>query len=64
MLLFVTPDQAATVGNVSPRTVRNLIDRGELKAIRVGRLWRIPTQSLAEYLHITPEQIAEVLNAA
>lgn len=35
---------------VDPRTVYRMIDRGELPAIRIGRLIRIPTEALEEML--------------
>jgi excisionase family DNA binding protein len=34
----------------SQRTVLRLIERGELRAIRMGRVWRIPVEALREYL--------------
>lgn len=36
--------------NVSETTVRRLIDRKELKAIRVGGQWRIDTVVIQRYL--------------
>ncbi len=36
---------------VDPRTVYRMIDRGELPAIRVGRLIRIPTKALETILN-------------
>jgi len=36
--------------NCSEKTVRNLIDRGELKAYKVGNRWRIKKEDLEEYL--------------
>jgi len=32
----------AEILKVSEGTIRRMLDRGELKGIRVGRLWRIP----------------------
>ncbi len=45
-----TPEQVAQQLLVSPRTVLRLIERGELRAIRVGRQWRIPKDALDAYL--------------
>ena len=44
---------------VDPRTVYNVIASGDLRAIKVGRLWRIPADALEDYLgangrHATP----------
>ena len=36
--------------DVHPNTVRNMIDRGELDAVRLGRLIRIPRQSVIDIL--------------
>lgn len=33
----------------SPQTVRDLIDRGALDAIRLGRVYRIPAESVERY---------------
>ena len=35
---------------VSPRVVRDLIRRGEIPALRIGRSYRIPRKAAAEYL--------------
>jgi len=35
---------------VSTRTVQNLLARGDLRGVRVGRQWRIPPQELARFL--------------
>lgn len=38
---MLTIDEAAKVMGVHPRTVLRMIDRGELEASKVGRVWRI-----------------------
>lgn len=45
-----TPEEVAKVLKVNVRTVYRLIDRGQLKAVRVGDLWRIRDDSLREML--------------
>ena len=35
---------------IKPRTVVDIINRGELKALRVGRPWRIPRAALKNYI--------------
>jgi excisionase family DNA binding protein len=35
---------------ISPRVVRNLIHKGELPALRIGRSYRIPRKAAAAYL--------------
>lgn len=42
-----TPEQVADILQVSKNTVYNLINRGELIAKRVGKMYRIPPQSLS-----------------
>lgn len=49
--LFVNVRQAADFLNVGPGTIREMVKRGELTAVRPeGRHMRIPRSSLAQYL--------------
>ncbi len=59
--------QALTIAEVCERlrldrrTVYRLIERGELRAKRIGRVWRVPMAALLEYLaangnHDTPQE--------
>lgn len=36
---------------ISPRTIRREIARGRLRAVRVGRQFRVPRDSLQHYLN-------------
>jgi len=47
---FLTPAEVSERLQVSARTVQRLIQRGELKAFRVGRQVRIPELALREML--------------
>lgn len=47
---LMTAAQAAEVMRVSPRQVARMCARGELKAVRVGKLWRVNRDALAERL--------------
>ncbi len=47
---FYTIEEVAKILRVNERTVRKLIDRGELKTTRVGRQYRISQEQLDEYL--------------
>lgn len=47
---LLTIEQVAKHLVVSVSTVRRLIDSGELRAVRVGRLWRVPKAALEAYL--------------
>ena len=44
---FLSVDQAATRLGVHPNTVYRMIVGGRLRAVRAGRLWRIPEAELA-----------------
>jgi len=39
-------DEAATILNVSSKTIRRLIARGDLRVVRIGRLVRIPSSEI------------------
>lgn len=43
---ILTTTQAGKILQVCSRTVVNMIERGELHAVRVGGAWRIPRSSL------------------
>jgi excisionase family DNA binding protein len=47
-----TIDEVAEILKVNPRTVNRLIERGELKAAKVGRVYRITEQALNEFLNL------------
>jgi len=49
---LLTPKQVAEELNVSVWTVYRLIKRGDLVAIRVGRLLRIPESSLEAFIDL------------
>lgn len=46
-----TPAQVAERLQVSERTVYRWIDSGELKAVKLGRLWRIQEPDLKDFLN-------------
>jgi len=49
-----TVQEVAEILHVSPRTVRRLIERGELQAVRISkRLIRILEQDLQNYLKVS-----------
>ena len=50
-------DTLATLLDVNQRTVRNMINRGDLESVRLGRLIRIPRQAVLELL--TPDESDE-----
>ncbi|MFD7163732.1 helix-turn-helix domain-containing protein [Streptomyces violascens] len=48
---FLTVAEVASVMRVSKMTVYRLVHSGHLPAIRVGRSFRVPEQTVHEYLH-------------
>lgn len=42
-----TPDQVAKILQLSSNTVYNLIDRGEILAKKIGKVYRIPANSIS-----------------
>lgn len=48
--VVMTVEEVAKKLRVDPRTVYRMIEQGMLQAIRVGRLWRIPKESLDRLL--------------
>ncbi len=45
-----TIEEVADVLKVNPRTVNRMLERGELRGVKAGRLWRIPEDALNAYL--------------
>jgi len=45
-------EEVADMLNVNRNTVRRMLIRGELKGLKVGRLWRIKESDLREFLGI------------
>lgn len=52
---LLTLDQVAAKLQVSMSTVRRLLDRGELKAVRIGRSLRVRPADLAAYIEANAE---------
>lgn len=46
--LVLTSKQAAAVLQLKPRTVANMLDRGDLHGVKIGKEWRV---SRAELMH-------------
>lgn len=53
---LLTPREAAALLKVNYRTVLDLITMGELRASRIGRLFRINRNEIARYLRSTEVQ--------
>ena len=47
---FYTVDQVAELLQLNPVTIRRHIEDKKIKAVKVGRVWRISQQQLDEFL--------------
>lgn len=52
MIKMYSIEEVASMLGVNRNTVRRMLIRGELKGIKVGRLWRIKESDLREFLGI------------
>jgi len=48
--ILLTPAQVASKLKVTNRTVSEWLKRGELRGLKLGRLWRVPEEDLEEFL--------------
>lgn len=46
----VTTAQAAQYLKCNPKTVRKLCRQGDIRAVKLGADWRIPTEALDEFV--------------
>ena len=46
--------------HVSRNTVYNLLESGDLKGFKVGRMWRIPDGSIWNYIILRNKKLEEV----
>jgi len=53
----LTVPQVAERLSVHPKTVYNMLVRGELRGVKVGRVWRVPAEELEVFLR--GERVAE-----
>jgi excisionase family DNA binding protein len=47
---FMTMNEVAETLSVSRMTIHRLVDKGEIKSLKVGRAVRIPEESIKEYV--------------
>lgn len=59
--LTLTVNQVARFLQVTPRTVRQAIEHGEVPAKKIGRVWRIPASFVTEYLGDNDHEAATVI---
>jgi acetyl-CoA synthetase len=56
---LLLPAEVARILRVTTRTVERYCKKGRLRAVKVGRLWRIPRSSLEEFLKTEAEDNAK-----
>lgn len=67
--LVLTSEQAAQVLQLTRRTITNMLDRGDLRGVKIGKEWRISRAELERFVETsgTPEsqeqQMSSVLGA-
>ena len=47
---FFTTDEVANILKFNSRYISILINRGDLKAVKIGNRWRVPASALREYI--------------
>jgi excisionase family DNA binding protein len=52
---LLLPAEVARILRVTVRTIERYCAQGKLRAVKVGRLWRIPRSSLEEFLKTEAE---------
>lgn len=52
--LVLTSDQAAAVLQLTRRTVANMLDRGDLRGVKIGKEWRISRAELQQFIEGGP----------
>ena len=48
--IMLTVNQVAELLQVEPRTIRRNIERGDVPAKKIGRIWRIPRTFVLQFL--------------
>jgi excisionase family DNA binding protein len=48
--LVLTSKQAAAVLQLKPRTVANMLDRGDLQGVKIGKEWRVSRAELMRFV--------------
>lgn len=47
---LITPEEAAELLGCGMNTIYKILKSGKLKAMRLGRIWKIPRRSVQEYI--------------
>ena len=47
---LLTVEEVCDILNIGPNAAYRLLNSGELKAFRIGRVWKIPKDAVLEYI--------------
>ena len=47
---LITPEEAAELLGCGMNTIYKLLKVGKVKAMRIGRIWKIPRRAIQEYI--------------
>ena len=47
---LITPEKAAEILGCGMNTMYKILKSGKLKAMRIGRIWKIPRRAVQEYI--------------
>ena len=47
---LITPEEAAQMLGCGMNTIYKILNSGKLKAMRIGRVWKIPKRAVQEYI--------------
>ncbi len=47
---LITPEEAAELLGCGMNTIYKILKSGKLKAMRIGRIWKIPRRAIQEYI--------------
>lgn len=47
---LITPQEAAELLGCGMNTIYKILKSGKLKAMRIGRVWKIPRRAVQEYI--------------
>lgn len=57
--LIMSVEEAAAALHVCPSSVRRLCRSGQLRALKLGRIWRVPRIALDELLNSYPDTVLD-----
>lgn len=60
--LVLTSDQAAAVLQLKRRTIANMLDRGDLRGVKIGKEWRVSRAELMRFVESGPAGARRVIS--